>query len=385
MSFSAYDYRFMAQAITLAERGLYTTRPNPRVGCVLVKDNQVIAEGWHYRAGEGHAEVQALSQLTDNPEASVGATAYVTLEPCSHQGKTGACASALIAAGVTHVVYGMEDPNPLVSGQGLSVLSKAGVQVHGPLLEGQAQQLNAGFVKRMTQQLPRVRCKIAASLDGRTAMASGESQWITGSAARKDVQKLRAQSCAVITGIGSILQDDSRLTLREETLALANVSAVLELPPIRVVLDSSLCIDPQAAIFASSGVVIIFTAQDAATDKEATLLSVNVANVVVERVDASAAGLDLQQVLQCLAERYQCNEVLLEAGAILSGAFLQAGLIDELFIYQAPILLGSEARGLMALPLQSMAEKVELSIKDRRMVGDDLRTHALLNNTAIRK
>jgi diaminohydroxyphosphoribosylaminopyrimidine deaminase/5-amino-6-(5-phosphoribosylamino)uracil reductase len=385
MSFSAYDYRFMAQAITLAERGRYTTRPNPRVGCVLVKDNQIIAEGWHYRAGEGHAEVQALSQLANSPESSVGATAYVTLEPCSHQGKTGACVSALIAAGVVKVVYGMEDPNPLVSGQGLSILRNAGVQVDGPLLKEQVQQLNVGFAKRMTQKLPWVRCKIAASLDGRTAMASGESQWITSSAARGDVQKLRAQSCAVVTGIGSVLQDDSRLTLREETLALDNVGDVLALPPIRVVLDSALRIDPQAAIFANLGMVIVFTAHDASAAKEAVLLNAGIANVVVERIDSSATGLNLQQVLQCLAGRYQCNEVLLEAGAILSGAFLQAGLIDELFIYQAPILLGNEARGLMALPLQSMTEKVELTIKDRRMVGDDLRTHALLNNTAIRK
>ncbi|MFT5116572.1 MAG: diaminohydroxyphosphoribosylaminopyrimidine deaminase [Kiritimatiellia bacterium] len=376
MHFFNNDPIFMSRALQLAKRGRYTTRANPNVGCVLVKDAQLIAEGWHYRAGEAHAEVHALQQLSSGAVGAQGATAYVTLEPCAHQGKTGSCASALIDAGVARVVYAMEDPNPLVSGKGLALLRAAGIIVVGPLLEMQAIELNQGFISRMQRQRPWLRCKIATSLDGRSAMASGESQWITGAAARQDVQLLRAQSCAIITGIGSIEHDNSRLSVRADECLIDNVDDVLALPPLRVVLDSQLRIDKDARIFTAVGRVIIFTGSNAGLEKEAQLRSQWPDNVIVERVALSAGKVGLAQVLTCLAERYECNDVLVEAGATLSGAFMQADLIDELIIYQAPILLGSDARGLMDLPLQSMQEKIQLNIIDQRSIGDDLRITA---------
>lgn len=378
MTFSQQDHAFMARALQLAERGRYTTRPNPRVGCLIVKNGEVLAEGWHYRCGEAHAEVNALQQL-DNVANAQDATVYVTLEPCAHQGRTGACAVALAEAGVSKVIYAMEDPNPLVSGQGLAILRDAGVSVAGPLLEEQAQSLNQGFIRRMQSQRPWVRCKIATSMDGRTAMASGESQWITGKAARQDVQKLRAQSCAVVTGIGSIQQDNSRLNLRREELLLSHRDDVLALPPLRVVLDTQLAIDPDAAIFQAAGTVIVFTNADAYAKKSPHLQMVNensAATVNIECVDCTNGHVNLSQVLDVLGQKYQCNEILVEAGATLSGAFLEAGLIDEIVIYQAPILLGSDARSMVNLPLQLMQDKVNLGITDRRMVGDDLRIMA---------
>lgn len=435
MALSSNDQQFMAHALRLAERGRYTTRPNPRVGCVLVKDEQVIAKGWHYRAGEAHAEVCALRQLTGASQAqAIGATAYVTLEPCSHQGRTGSCATALISAGVTRVVYAMQDPNPLVAGQGLARLQASGIQVDGPLLESQALALNKGFVKRMQQQLPWVRCKLAASLDGRTAMASGESQWITGAAARSDVQRLRAQHCAIVTGIGSIEQDDSRLTLRQKELSEARlfdaslltekaeakvgaevdakvdakvelehqqaqscIEDVIALSPLRVVMDSQLRISPNAALFEGLGVngsdnvsgtkvsgmkspVIIFTGSDVSIEKEAALLSaVNAGNQLsIERIDYVEGGsrIDLAQALRVLAQQYDCNEVMIEAGATLSGAFFTQGLVDELVMYQAPILLGSRARPLLDLPIDAMADKWTVDVTDRTPVGDDIRITA---------
>ncbi len=380
------DQRFMARAIQLADKGRYTVRPNPKVGCVIVKDGQLLAEGWHYRAGAAHAEIDALEKLNNSGGVNVakGATAYVTLEPCAHQGRTGACANALVAAGIARVVFAMEDPNPLVSGKGLAILRDGGVAVEGPLLAEQAEALNRGFISRMRTNKPWVRCKIASSLDGRTAMASGESQWITGPAARRDVQLLRANSCAVVTGIGSVKQDDSRLTLRADELELDNVDDVLALPPLRVIIDSQLSVSPDAAIFNTAGDgngggrVIIFTLEEADQEKQAKLLSEH-PSVTIEKVAAHFDQVDLNEVLSCLANDYQCNEVLLEAGATLSGAFLQAGLIDEYVIYQAPVLLGSQARPLVELPLNSMSEKVALTITDQRAVGNDLRITATVS------
>jgi diaminohydroxyphosphoribosylaminopyrimidine deaminase/5-amino-6-(5-phosphoribosylamino)uracil reductase len=379
MSFSRDDQLFMAQALALAERGRYTTRPNPRVGCVLVKEGRVIAEGYHFRCGGAHAEIHALQQLPDIQQAK-GATAYVTLEPCSHQGRTGACALAFIDAGLARVVYAMEDPNPVVSGRGLQLLRDAGIHTDGPLLETQARRLNQGFVTRMQQQKPWVRCKMAMSLDGRTAMASGESQWITGAAARRDVQKLRAESGAIITGIGSILQDNSRLSLRADELLVDSIDDVLALPPLRVVLDSQLRIPHDAAIFSEVGAILVVTSQEASVDTEQQLRAQWPNTVDILRVDSGDNGLNLAQVLHHLAERYQCNDVLVEAGATLSGAFLHAGLLNEFVIYQAPLLLGSDARGLVNLPLSTMQDKAVLTITDRRMVGDDQRLCATVNH-----
>ncbi|ODS24284.1 riboflavin biosynthesis protein RibD [Candidatus Endobugula sertula] len=369
--FSSDDQHFMLHAVQLAERGRFTTRPNPRVGCVIVKNGGILAEGWHYRAGEPHAEVQALKSL--DQEATAGATVYVTLEPCSHHGKTGPCVQALIDAGVSRVIYGMRDPNPLVGGKGLTMLEAAGIVTDGPLLEAQTKALNVGFISRMQRQRPWVRCKLAASIDGGTAMANGESQWITGTAARSDVQRWRAQSCALVTGIGSIEQDNSRLTLRKDELPLDNVDDVIKLAPLRVVLDTRLRISPDAAIFAGEGKVLVFVGKEAPEANEKRLLKQWPDKVLVERVDTCKERLDLAAVLEILANHYQCNEILLEAGATLSGSFLRAGLLDEVIIYQAPILLGSCARPLFDLPLDTMSDKVSLQMTDQRAIGHDWR------------
>jgi diaminohydroxyphosphoribosylaminopyrimidine deaminase/5-amino-6-(5-phosphoribosylamino)uracil reductase len=378
VTFSALDFQCMSRALQLAEHGRYTTRPNPRVGCVIAFDGEIIAEGYHYRAGEPHAEIHALQAAEKSGKSVKGATVYVTLEPCSHQGRTGACAIALAEAGVARVVYAVEDPNPKVSGNGLQILRDAGVAVDGPLLEAQAITINRGFIKRMQQQRPWVTCKLAASLDGRTAMASGESQWITGSAARQDVQRLRAQSCAVVTGIGSIEQDNSRLNLRAEELPLPNVEDILALPPLRVVLDSDLKMTAEAAILAAAGKVVVFTSEKTSQQKIAALLSSVKdspvkSELVVETIRTTNNGVDLEQMLQRLAKKYECNEVLVEAGAILAGSILQAGLMDECVLYQAPVLMGSDARPLLALPIETMAEKIDLEFTDMRQLGDDLR------------
>jgi len=396
VSFSADDQRFMARAIQLAEKGRYTTRPNPRVGCVIVMSGETLAEGWHYRAGEAHAEVHALSQL-DVVDDAQGATVYVTLEPCSHQGRTGPCAVALQRAGIARLVYGMKDPNPLVAGRGLAILEDGGVVVDGPLMEAPSAALNRGFIRRMQIGLPWVRCKLASSLDGRTAMENGESQWITGPEARRDVQKLRAQSCAVITGIGSIRHDDSRLSVRADELLLERtiVDDVIARPPLRVILDSSLSISEEAAILLQvdqqqKSPVIIFTHDDAPKTKEEQLLAgfpehLTIRRIAYSDVDAhlggdtpSSSGLDIVTVLTCLAKEYECNEVLLEAGATLSGAFLRNGLVNECIIYQAPLLLGSQARPLFQLPIEHMQDKVMLNITDQRALGQDWRITAEL-------
>lgn len=390
-AFSASDYRFMARALQLAEKGRYTTRPNPCVGCVLVQDEQIVAEGWHYRAGEPHAEIHALEQLsrvaTLTPLSSNRITAYVTLEPCAHQGRTGACATALVNSPfpITRLVYGMEDPNPLVAGKGLAILRAEGFVVEGPLLTEQCRAVNRGFVSRMQYGRPWVTAKIATSIDGRTAMRSGESQWITGAAARQDVQRLRARSCAIITGMDSIVQDNSRLTVRADQAPLADIDDILARPPLRVVLDSSLRLAEEphcrAAIFDSVADakhsvadVLIFTASTTRDDKKHRLLARYPAGVAIETVEVNESGLDIAQVLSVLAARYQCNEVLLETGATLLGSCLEAGWVNELVIYQAPVLMGSDARPMAQLLLHAMSEKYALQTIDQRMIGDDWRT-----------
>lgn len=356
----------MARAIHLAEKGVYSTMPNPRVGCVLVNGGEVVGEGWHERAGEGHAEVNALAQAG---EQARGATAYVTLEPCSHTGKTGPCCEALVEAGVARVVYAMEDPNPQVSGRGLDHLEAAGVTVSGPVLETEAWALNPGFIKRMESGRPLVRCKMAMSLDGRTAMASGESKWVTGPSARADVQRLRARSCAIITGIGSILHDDSSLTVREDELKLPNAGLAAAIQPLRVVLDSKQQLRPNAKVLQSHARTLVVSARP---EPDPVLAEAGVEQMSIPGEDGRV---DLLKLLFELGRR-QCNEVLVEAGSALAGAFLRRGLLDEVVIYMAPKLMGSEARPLFELPLQSMSAQLPLTITDMRAVGNDWRITA---------
>lgn len=370
-NYSSRDQQYMARAIELAYRGLYSTMPNPRVGCVLVRDDNILGEGWHIRAGEGHAEVNAIAAAQAAGHKLAGATAYVTLEPCSHQGKTPPCCKALIKAGVGRVVAAMEDPNPRVAGRGLQALRDAGIKVESGLLSEDAQAINPGFIKRMQSGLPFLRCKLAMSLDGRTAMASGESQWITGSEARSDVQQLRARSCAVLSGIDTVISDDAALTVRSAQLNLDNAEDVAQRQPLRVVLDSNLRLPVDCNLLAQKGPVIVVTANRDSGKQQA----LEQAGAEVLCLPNDNGQVDLSAVLNRLAER-QCNEVLLEAGATLAGAALQADLIDELVVYMAPTLLGSNARPLIQLPLSSMSEQQSLEITDMTAVGNDWRITA---------
>lgn len=363
------DQQFMARAIALANEGLYTTSPNPRVGCVLVRGGKIIGEGYHLRAGEGHAEVNAIASAGEVQ----GATAYVSLEPCSHSGKTPPCADALIAGGVCRVVLAMLDPNPLVAGQGKARLEAAGIEVVTGVLEAEARALNPGFIKRMEVGMPLVRLKLAMSLDGRTAMASGESQWITGQQARSDVQRLRARSCAVMTGIDTVLADDAALTVRPAELGLDNAEFIAERQPLRVVVDSTLRIPLDAKIFSGPGKTLVVSAFD---DFEVgQKLQAMGAELVV--LATPAGQVDLEAVLKLLAER-QCNEVLVEAGATLAGALWQQGLVDLLTVYMAPTLMGSRARPLLQLPFDSMSQQQRMDIESISPVGDDWRIDARL-------
>ena len=353
---------FMARALQLAERGLFTTDPNPRVGCVIVKDGDVVGEGWHQRTGEAHAEVNALADAGDQAN---GADCYVTLEPCSHFGRTPPCADALIRAGVNRVFIAMADPNPIVSGNGINRLKDAGIAVTVGLLEQQAEGLNPGFCQRMRSGRPYVRSKIAMSLDGRTAMASGESQWITGPDARQDVQKLRARSSAILTGIGTVLKDDPALTVRPEGDWYPEDEAISQ--PLRVVVDSQLQIPTQARVFNNDNKVLIASTLNAPLASIMDILTLPVHDNQV----------DLNALMAALAER-EINEVTVEAGAVLNGALLRAGLIDELVIYMAPKLMGDSAKGLFHLPdLNMMADNIDLKITDMRSVGRDWRITAL--------
>ncbi|TVP89039.1 MAG: bifunctional diaminohydroxyphosphoribosylaminopyrimidine deaminase/5-amino-6-(5-phosphoribosylamino)uracil reductase RibD [Pseudomonadaceae bacterium] len=358
------DQQWMLRALQLARQGLYSTEPNPRVGCVLVRDGQVVGEGWHVRAGEGHAEVNALAQAGD---LSRCATAYVTLEPCSHFGKTPPCADALIRAGVSRVVVGMQDPNPQVAGQGLARLQAAGIAVTSGVQEAEARALNPGFIKRMQTGLPWVRLKLAMSLDGRTAMASGESQWITGPAARADVQRWRARSGAVISGADSVLLDDSALTVRSAQLGLPAAEAALaaERQPLRVLIDGRLRVPLSQRLFQLNGPTLVASLSD---QRQAEYQAAGTELLALPNADASQV--DLHALLQQLVQR-GCNEVLVESGARLAGAFWQAGLVDELLVYMAPRLLGSSARPLLELPFAQMSEAQDVHIEELRAVGND--------------
>lgn len=350
----------MSRALQLAERGLFTTDPNPRVGCVIVKNNQIVGEGWHQRAGEGHAEVNALKEAGLQAK---DADCYVTLEPCSHFGRTPPCADALINAGVKRVFIAMTDPNPRVAGSGIAKLKAAGIEVTVGILEQQAENLNIGFCKRMRLGRPYVRSKMAMSIDGRTAMATGESKWITGPAARQDVQQLRARSSAILTGIGTVLADDPALSVRPESWYPQHTIR----QPLRVVVDSQLRIPVDAKIFAEHAQVLIASNVAAKTGLSAEVCFLPSAN---NRVDLSA-------LMTELAKR-EINEVMVEAGSTLNGALLQLGLIDELVIYMAPKIMGDGANGLFHLPdFTTMAQNINLQITDIRAVGRDWRITAL--------
>ncbi|MEC8102264.1 MAG: bifunctional diaminohydroxyphosphoribosylaminopyrimidine deaminase/5-amino-6-(5-phosphoribosylamino)uracil reductase RibD [Pseudomonadota bacterium] len=358
------DRQWMAAALKLAAQGMYSTSPNPRVGCILVKDGEAIGEGWHQKAGEPHAEVLALRAAGDNAR---GATAYVTLEPCSHYGRTPPCAEGLIKAGVSRVVAAVCDPNPDVAGRGFQMLREAGIEVVESCLEDQATAINEGFMKRMRTGLPLVRMKLAMSLDGRTAMASGQSQWITGPEARRDVQRLRAQSCAVITGADSVLIDNPSMTVRAEEAGLT-IPADLQRQPLRVIVDGEHRVNASANIFAQAGDILIASRTTPTKPVERDADSGNLTYWAGEKSDRT----DLSGLLRHLAEQGH-NEILVESGAQLAGAFVRAGLVDELIVYCAPTILGSDARPLLSLPIGDMAAQIRWRWQDVRMVGNDLR------------
>jgi len=372
MAIQSMHHEFMTLALEQASFGQLIARPNPAVGCVLVKSNQVVGTGYTQQVGGPHAEVMAIQAAGD---LANGAIAYVTLEPCGHYGRTPPCSLALIEAGVSKLVYGCQDPNPLVAGQGLSQLRTANIEVIGPVLEAECRRSNRGFLQRMKTNKPNVINKLAMSLDGRTAMKSGESQWITGPEARAQVHLLRAQSCAVITGIGSILRDNPSMNVRADELALAGVpQATIELikQPLRVVLDSQLRLPTSAKILQQPGSVLVITCV-ADLQRHQALIDMGAELVVCAADDQGKV--DLSAVLTLLGQR-QCNQVLVEAGAGLSGAFLKAGLTHHLVVYLAPKLMGSEAKALFNLPLETMAQAVDVDIKGISQVGNDWRIDA---------
>ena len=343
----------MARALQLAARGLFTTTPNPRVGCVIVKDGRVVGEGWHERAGSPHAEIHALKAAG---EAARGATVYVTLEPCSHHGRTPPCAEALVNAGVARVVAAMRDPNPLVAGSGIDMLTLAGIAAETGLMETEARALNPGFISRMTRQRPWLRLKTASTLDGKTALANGTSQWITGEAARADVQALRARACAILTGSGTVRADNPRMNVRDLDIGRQ---------PLRVIVDSGLRTPADAAILPA--LVACHHADPAAR------AALEAASAEVIELPGAGGRVDLAALLAVLAQR-GVNELHVEAGAALNGALLAAGLVDEWVAYLAPMAVGDTARGLFAQPpLASLADAARFRLTDVRQLGSDLR------------
>ncbi len=353
--FSAADHAHMARALRLAEQGLYTTTPNPRVGCVIVKDGRVVGEGWHRRAGEPHAEIHALRQAGS---AARGATVYVTLEPCSHHGRTPPCANALIDAGVGRVVAAMLDPYPQVAGRGVDLLTLAGIRAEVGLLEQEARELNPGFISRMTRGRPWVRLKTAASLDGKTALLNGESKWITGEAARADVHRWRARACAILTGSGTVLADDPRMNAR-------GVDTPRQ--PLKVILDSQLGTPPTARILEGGALIVCALAE---ARRRVALEAAGAEVLPMPDPDGRVA---LPALLSELARR-GVNELHVEAGATLNGALLTGGWVDEWLAYIAPVVLGHQSRGLFDLPaLTDMAARRNFALHDVRQVGADLR------------
>ncbi len=360
MSFTAGDARYMARALQLAERGLYTTDPNPRVGCVVVREDRIVGEGFHARAGAAHAEINALTQAGSHVH---GATVYVTLEPCCHHGRTPPCTDVLIKAGVRRVIAAMRDPNPQVAGKGVAALESHGIRVDVGLMQDQAAALNPGFIERMRSGRPFVRIKLAASLDGRTALASGESQWITGEGSRRDVQKWRARSSAILTGVSTVLADDPRMTVRDLDIGRQ---------PLRVVLDSHLRLSPTAQMLRQPGQTLVI----AVADENRKSAALRAAGAEIAFIASNTASIDLKALMGHLAAR-EVNEVLVEAGSTLCGALLKEKLVDELIFYYAPYLLGSDARGMFQLaPLARMDERLQLDVIDMCVIGRDWRVVA---------
>jgi diaminohydroxyphosphoribosylaminopyrimidine deaminase/5-amino-6-(5-phosphoribosylamino)uracil reductase len=354
VNFSAQDHEFMALALRLAEKGLYTTDPNPRVGCVIAAGDRVVGQGWHERAGGAHAEVAALN---DAAEPVRGMTAYVTLEPCAHHGRTPPCADALVAAGIARVVVPIEDPHERVDGGGLQKLREAGISVEAGLMAPQAESLNAGFLKRMRTGHPWLRVKSAVSLDGRTGLRNGESKWITGDAARRDVQRWRARSSAILTGIGTVLADDPEMTAR--------VAGAVE-QPLRVIADSRWRTPLDSRILAGPGTALVAGIGSPPQELESP-------GVACLELPADNSGVDLRTLLDELGRR-EMNEVQVEAGSVLCGALLQQGLVDEVLLYIAPVLLGDGGPGPFAFgPLESMANRTHFRVLETKHVGDDLR------------
>lgn len=360
---NASDFHYMSEALRLARQGRFTTQPNPRVGCVIVKDDVVIGKGFHARTGGPHAEVVALKQASFR---AYGATAYVTLEPCAHHGKTPPCVNELVIAGIKRVVVASLDANPLVAGKGIKILRDAGIEVKVGILENEAKSLNQGFLRRINGGLPWVRAKIASSLDGRTAMANGESKWITSADARRDVQQWRAMSSAIISGIGTVLADDPSFTVRPEEWHDWHYGEVTM--PWRVIVDSDFRTPATAKLFSEKGRIIIAGCR-AQLDRQTALSD---AGADIWMLSSREGHPDLCELLQRLAEE-GANEVLVEAGATLTGAFAKAGLVDEFVLYMAPTFMGSSAKPLIEWPMQSMRDQRHLTISDTRMVGNDLR------------
>jgi len=364
MNYSPQDHHHMARALVLAEQGLYSTDPNPRVGCVLANGDEVVGEGWHERAGDAHAEINALATAG---KRSTGATAYITLEPCSHHGKTPPCTDALIDAGIVRVIVAMEDPNPRVAGSGLAQLKAAGIEAQAGLLQSAAMALNPGHISRMSRARPYVRIKLAMSLDGRTAMASGESQWITSTQARRDAHLLRARSSAILCGAGTVLQDDPSLTVRVDE----HVPEGGWRQPLRVILDPDMLMPQDARMLELPGATLIVTRKGLAAGSPLA------GKAEIVEVDGQEGSLELSQVMTLLAER-EVNEVTVESGATLCGALLDSDLMDEIVIYMAPVLMGDNARGLFHLPaIEAMAQRKQLAIRDIRAVGTDWRITAV--------
>lgn len=367
-AFSAADHQHMARALQLAARGLNTASPNPRVGCVIVRDGTIVGEGWHERSGEPHAEVHALRQAG---ELARGATAYVTLEPCSHHGRTPPCADALIAAGVARVVAAMPDPNPMVAGSGLALLRAQGFEVGVGLMETQARDLNPGFICRMERGRPWVRTKIAASLDGGTALENGVSKWITSDAARNDVQRWRSRACAILTGIGTVLADNPRLNVRASDTVPGVVPVETVRQPLRVIVDSSLRTPPTATILRDGGVLVVCR-----DDSIPRAMPLRAAGAEVLALPGAEGAVNLPALLAELARR-GINELHVEAGAKLNGELLRLRLIDELLLYFAPTLLGASTRGMFDFPaLTDMAQRVDLDILALDRIGQDIRIRA---------